>query len=127
MAENSTLCAQLSDVLINSLGAAITPWPVVVRRGGHVESVSDILFHAAVCTSHISKQMANVQPTNHTPVLISAPNVFLMVVVMYDLWLWELAWHVRWTCLSFHPCVVCCMFSLFISTRFENAIVISYV
>jgi hypothetical protein len=35
---------------------------------------------AAACTSHISQQMVKVQSTNHSLVLISAPNIFLMVV-----------------------------------------------
>jgi hypothetical protein len=49
-------------------------------RRGNLASFNDICLRAAVCTSHFSLQMAKVQSTNHTRVLISAPNVFLTAV-----------------------------------------------
>jgi hypothetical protein len=72
---------------------------------------SDIFWCNVVCTLRLSLQMAKVQSPNHTPVLISAPNIFLMVC-------WKCL-SITWclTCLRSHPCVVCCVFSLFISTK----------
>jgi hypothetical protein len=51
-----------------------------VGQGGDWASFSDIFDVLQFCTLHFSLQMAEVQSTNHRPVLISAPNMFLMVL-----------------------------------------------
>lgn len=53
----------------------VSPRGKWVERGGNMESVSDVFFHAVVCTSHIEQQMGKVQLSSHSPVFIAVPKV----------------------------------------------------